>query len=94
LKAKSYNLLIEYTREYLDARVISDTEFRLYLDTRDPVPGLINTYVFFQQTDMWLSNAKSSFFTKGILEAFDVIYEILGKIYLSWKNGNLICKIS
>ncbi len=69
------------------------TYFWLYLGTRDPVPELINTYVFFQQTDMWLSNAKSSFFTKGILEAFDVIYEILGKIYLSWKNGNLICKI-
>jgi len=29
---------------------------------------------------MWLSNVKSSFFTKGILEAFDVIYEILGKL--------------
>jgi hypothetical protein len=70
------------------------TYFWLYLGTRDPVSKVINTYVFFQQTDMWLSNAKSSFFTKGILEAFDVIYEILGKIYLSWKNGNLICKIT
>ena len=33
-----------------------------------------------QQTDMWVSNAKASFFTKGILDAFDVIYQILGKI--------------
>jgi hypothetical protein len=32
----------------------------------------------FQRTEMWLSNAKASFFTKGILEAFDVINEILG----------------
>ena len=39
---------------------------------------------------MWLSSVKSSFFTKGVLEAFDVIYEILGKIFLiSFQTKNL-----
>jgi hypothetical protein len=34
--------------------------------------------VFTQPSDMWMTNIKTAFFTKGILEGFDVIYEILG----------------
>jgi hypothetical protein len=39
---------------------------------------------------MWLANVKASFFTKGILEAFDVIYEILGELKLEIRSIKLI----
>jgi len=42
---------------------------------------------------MWLANVKASFFTKGILEAFDVIYEILGELKLEiQKYQTYICQ--
>ena len=34
---------------------------------------------------MWLSNIKTTFFTKGIIEGFDIIYEILGMSFSSYK---------
>ena len=34
-----------------------------------------------QPSEMWMTNIKTTFFTKGILEGFDVIYEILGMCF-------------
>ena len=34
-----------------------------------------------QPSEMWMTNIKATLFTKGILEGFDVIYEILGMCF-------------